>query len=1210
VGRPQALFDGVSLSGWIGDSSVWSVQEGCIKGSTEGHRIDRNTFLIWAGGEVADFELAFDVRLQGSNNSGVQYRSRRVGEFGLAGYQCDVHPAAGYFGMLYEEKGRGIVAQRGQHVIAPPEGKTRVVEQTPVVEEDLSQWHRFRIVAKGRTVEHYIDGQRAIRFDDETAQAPRQGVLGLQVHSGPPMTVWFRNITLTRLPTEEVALVAAQPRTAPVPQWIWDEQAGNDEELFFRRKFSVTGRPKSASLAISCDNGCRVYLGGERILTSRDWAAVRIVDVTTMVKPGDNVLAVHGWNEGGPAGLCAWLTWVDQDGSRHHVVSDTSWRVAAEDPDGWDASEFDASGWSGATALAALGSGVWGASMPADAFDEVLESDEPRPAQPAPELQLPAGFSAVRLFDVPRSMGSWVVICSAPDGSLYASDQGRGLFRIVPADADDPSAVSTIQRIDVDLPGCQGLCWAFDSLYAVANVGKPGLYRLRDRDGDGVVEDVELLRALPGSGEHGPHAIEPDPDGKHLLVLCGNHVKVTELVRSRVPQNWAEDRLLPRMDDPRGHARGIMAPGGYLCRVDPDGQEWEMICAGFRNAYDLGVQPYTGEIFVYDADMEWDMGTPWYRPTRVLHCVSGADYGWRHGSGKWPAYAADSLPAVADIGPGSPTGVLFPDTPYGGDRRTRLLCADWTFGLVHELDLQRSGASFIGRPQTFAAATPLPVADVCMGHDGRLYLVAGGRGIRSTLYRITSYQPAAEEQALFHDDSEMAALRGLRLTLEEYHGREDDAALSVAWQHLGHEDVFIRHAARIAVESQPVATWRQRASAEKRSTWSRLTALLALCRQGGETDLGGVLDSVADVAWEGATHQQRLAVLRVYELAFVRLGRPDALRQAAVAARLGAVFPGDHEDINRELCALLAFLDDPGLLDAAVPLLAELRPSSAPEWAVVASRNDRYGQSITAMLEAMPPIGQLGIADALRTVHRGWTLEQRRDWFSFLAAARTRKGGASYDGYLKRMIDLSWEGCAEAERAHLAELVGKAREEPAPFVARQPEGPGRAWQLDEAVAYSRTGLVGRDFEAGRNHFHAVGCASCHRFAGEGGAHGPDLTSLGGKFSARDVLEAIIDPSKVVSDQYAGAVLQRQDGSNLFGRVVRTQEASFDGYVVVPASAHAEEVRVEAKDVVKIEPSAISPMPAALIDRLNPQEMLDLLAFLLSRGDREAGMFGR
>ena len=110
------------------------------------------------------------------------------------------------------------------------------------------------------------------------------------------------------------------------------------------------------------------------------------------------------------------------------------------------------------------------------------------------------------------------------------------------------------------------------------------------------------------------------------------------------------------MPDGGGFMTDEKAPGGWVCKVDPDGKNWELVSMGFRNAYDIAFNR-EGELFTYDSDMEWDYSLPWYRPTRVCHVVSGADFGYRNGSGKLPTYYLDSLPPVVDIGPGSPTGV-------------------------------------------------------------------------------------------------------------------------------------------------------------------------------------------------------------------------------------------------------------------------------------------------------------------------------------------------------------------------------------------------------------------------------------------------------------------------------------------------------------------------------------------------------------------------
>ncbi|MBL8752750.1 MAG: c-type cytochrome, partial [Planctomycetes bacterium] len=384
-----------------------------------------------------------------------------------------------------------------------------------------------------------------------------------------------------------------------------------------------------------------------------------------------------------------------------------------------------------------------------------------------------------------------------------------------------------------------------------------------------------------------------------------------------------------------------------------------------------------------------------------------------------------------------------------------------------------------------------------------------------------------------------------------------------------------------------------------------LAGLLALARQGANADIGPILDSVGQLPFTALSHHDRIAWLRVHALALLRLGPSTDAQKALVAQRLLPLFPTGIERQDADLAELLAFVDAPGLLDKLVPALAPLRPSPVPEWAKVAERGDVYGDQyggvIRAMVQNMPPIGQLAIADALRTVKHGWTLEQRRAYFTFLAAARKQKGGASYDGFLKRMIDAAWATCSPAEQHALAELVGQAKADAPKFAATPPKGPGRDWSMADVDGLVRDGFTGRDLASGRNLFHAASCASCHYFAGEGGNHGPDLTSLGNKFTARDVLEAILEPSKVVSDQFTGQVLTKKDGSTLFGFATKGHHGDVEVWEVMPAAADAQVVRVPVGDVRKVDKSPLSPMPTDLCDRLSRDELRDLVAFLLSRG---------
>ena len=280
---------------------------------------------------------------------------------------------------------------------------------------------------------------------------------------------------------------------------------------------------------------------------------------------------------------------------------------------------------------------------------------QPPQATPGDMISVRTGFKVELLYSVPKAKeGSWVALCADPKGRIIVSDQGKlGLFRY------DPKS-GAVEKIDVPVSGAQGLLWAFDALYV--NVNGPGsssgLWRVTDTNGDDKLDKAEQIVPLQGGGEHGPHAVLLSEDGKGLYIMGGNHTALpSDLTGSRVPTNWDEDHLLPRNWDGNGHARGILAPGGWVCRVSPDGKERVIQSIGYRNQYDLAINRQ-GEMFTFDSDMEWDLGMPWYRPTRVCHVVSGSEFGWRSGTGVWPAYYADSLPPVVNVGPASPTGVL------------------------------------------------------------------------------------------------------------------------------------------------------------------------------------------------------------------------------------------------------------------------------------------------------------------------------------------------------------------------------------------------------------------------------------------------------------------------------------------------------------------------------------------------------------------------
>ena len=213
----RQLFNGKDLSGWEGNPASWSVVDGCITGVTKGDEpLPYNQFLIWRGGTVKNFELRAKIK-QSGNNSGIQYRSKElkdVGPWSIGGYQCDIHPDPRNNAMLYDERGRAIVAQNGQTVIIDAEGARWLVKETEPVKANVAEWNEYTVIARGNHLIHKLNGQMTSDvIDHQVKERELEGLLALQIHRGPAMKVQIKDIVLKELPDGEVLT----PEQAPVP---------------------------------------------------------------------------------------------------------------------------------------------------------------------------------------------------------------------------------------------------------------------------------------------------------------------------------------------------------------------------------------------------------------------------------------------------------------------------------------------------------------------------------------------------------------------------------------------------------------------------------------------------------------------------------------------------------------------------------------------------------------------------------------------------------------------------------------------------------------------------------------------------------------------------------------------------------------------------------------------------------------------------------
>jgi putative heme-binding domain-containing protein len=803
-------------------------------------------------------------------------------------------------------------------------------------------------------------------------------------------------------------------------------------------------------------------------------------------------------------------------------------------------------------------------------------------ATPADKVKIAKGFKVELLYSVPKEQeGSWVSMTQDDKGRMICSDQYGGLYRITPPALNGSPGETKVEKLKIDFGHCQGLLFHKGSLYGVVNdevyQGR-GLYRCKDTDGDDQFDTVELLRVFPGkAGEHGPHGVILGPDGNSLYVMDGNQLEEPGCETSRVPRNWGEDQLFPMLLG-RGFMRNKLAPGGWLAKTDLEGKKWELFNIGTRNTYDIAFN-HQGDIFGFDADMEWDTGMPWYRPTRVCFMQSGGDFGWRTCSKKFPVRWEDSLSPVVDIGPGSPTGVAFGyGAKFPAKYQEAFYICDWSYGKMYAVHLSPNGGGYTGVAEEFMSAAPLPLTDIEVSKkDGAMYVSVGGRKVQSGLYRVTytgtdSVSPAVEpvEKPL------------VRPTLEVFHGKPDPKAVQTAWPYLSADDRQTRFAARIAVEHQSVAEWKDKALSESNPR-AALTALMALARcSGGDKALQPpLLAALNKIDFKALKGIERVTLIRDYMLAFTRMGEPDAATKESLIKHLSQQFPTSDQALNRDLCELLVYLGDSSIVAKAEPLV-----------------NGSPTQE-----------EQIDYARILRFAKIGWSKELRADYFRWFLRAANYKGGASFDLFIGEIKQNALATMTEAEKLAIKDVLDAKPDAKAPSFTMKPMQFVKAWTLAELSKSLGVGLEGnRNFANGRNMFGAATCFACHRFNNEGGAIGPDLTSVAGKYSPHDLLEHILEPSKEISDQYGSTVFTLQDGKTVTGRI-----ANMNGNIMMVCTNMMDPnnfTNVDASKVVKTEESKISMMPPGLLFMLKEDDILDLMAYLLSKGNPDDPMFAK
>jgi putative heme-binding domain-containing protein len=899
---------------------------------------------------------------------------------------------------------------------------------------------------------------------------------------------------------------------------------------------------------------------------------------------------------------------------------------------------------------------------------------------PGPRFSGPEGFVVEEVY-APDKSGSVVAIAFDSRGRLVIGREDGPVVRLVDENGD--GRPDREQVITAEVTNCQGIEFDGDDLLAVGKgPTATGLHRVSDTDGDGVGDRVTLLQASSDHiQEHGPHDVFYGPDGWVYWIL-GNFTGIVATADPLSPHRWrGEAQLLPVYFDPRGHATQIRAPGGTVYRRDlsKDGSDWQRVTGGFRNAYDASFN-LDGELFTFDSDMEWDINLPWYRPVRTYHVPPGAEFGWRTGSGVWPEHYPDALPALTNVGRGSPTGVAFYQShSYPARYRDAFLQADWSRGRILVGFLTRKGATYAEESKDFVLGTPLNVTDIEIGPDGSAYFSKGGRktegGIYRVLYRgadapqgpkasswleavLTQAQPrsawgrasiraqrtaagaawapsllgvarsaaesadrrvrALELMQVYGPPLDVAALAALAgdanaevRAAAAYHlglHATDDARSALALR-LADVDPFVRRRAAEAL----VRTGVRPGLASPRPTpedvlpllddpdrFVRYAARELLIRidRNRWRDAALKLDRypaiveglVALSATVTATHDVRTLLAREAELIAANPGNADlaGLLRAihltiiasegvdyekaylAIGESVLARFPSGDEALDRELARSLAYLKPPG---AIAKLTAGLQ---AP--------NVSREQSIL-------------YAFCLQLIPSGWEPAQRAamiQWFKRTETERW-KGGSSFGGYIFEIWEHFLETVPEPERqaalAAVPSMAPGAGETTQPPWRRNENATFSEQELKEYLEFDPMAYLG-NADRGRKVYEKAFCINCHRFGDAGTEAGPDLTDVARRFRRKDVLDAILYPSRTISDQWAAVEFVTKKKQSVVG-VITNETAD----AVLIRTVAGQPMKLPKADIASRTPATVSAMPEGLLNGLRLDEVRDLLTFL-------------
>jgi putative heme-binding domain-containing protein len=923
-------------------------------------------------------------------------------------------------------------------------------------------------------------------------------------------SILFGSVWFFACPVE--AQLANSP---PVPLWIVG--TGSTE-----KSFEWSGKLLKAILFTASDGKAEIIINGNSAGSIEGREKATSLDVTSLIREGSNSLVIKSTST-----IAALLELNGDLARKQWITSDATWRTGSDAVAVRGAADADPT------------TNPFDFKKTFDAYNswQLAKPGNQNQATDPASLILPPGFKAELIRSSQPGEDSWVSMAFDPEGRITLGREKKGLLRLTLSGGGDQK----IETIEDTLLECRGLLYAQGFLFANANNSK-ALFKLRDTNGDGVFEEkTELLRTEGGVG-HGRNHIKLGPDGK-IYIAHGNNVLVPKSLSPASPlKNYAEDQLIPNPWDGTMFDGDVQLPAGHILRMNTDGTNVELFAGGLRNPLDIAFHR-DGALFTFDADMERDVGTPWYMPTRVLHVVPGADFGWRRGTGRFPDWYIDTLPSVIDIGLSSPTATFF---GYGAEFPARYQDAyyimDWSYGRIIAVHLKKKGTSYTGEQETFVSGRPLNVTGGCIGPDRAMWFITGGRGTQSGLYRVTFSGGSASPSQV-----NAKALQG--------------------------PDRFALHAARLQAESTASERSMDQVTSFKEGPEALSNWLIAV-RSGNPALIAEGIRMALALPWEKASLDEKLGALRVLAIGFSRGGTLIAEQQSAAIVHFESRFPSADPRLNRELCRTLVYFKSSKVIEKTLPLLKATTTSE----------------------------DLLFYPFMLRHLKEDWTLEARRVCFTALNLAEKLNGASTY---FKAISDTRSELAAAlspTDAKTLASVIFPPK--PTPLLPTAMPGHSfKKWKLADLAPKLDQVSRGRSFEKAKAALVSTQCVFCHKVSSDptlpAGIFGPDLTQVSARFNRQDLLMHILEPSKFIDEKFKLVTVTKKDGSAVTGSL----DSEDDERITLRQNPLAADTTEIGKSMIRSRQiSDISPMPPGLLNTLKAEQILDLLAWFEAGGD--------